>query len=393
MLTLLLTLLIFIYLLLHYIAPGFFSSPLGAYLITPLLWISYAIITYLTTRYEGMNIWQYKKIRKWDFGRKPLDAVLLIAGTQIALLILFGILFTFGNSPYSHTPTALLTNTLHFLTPIIAFELIRNYIIKKTSTTTRNLTTHIVLISLFFMILMLPTGKMTTLQLDSPQDIAQFIGEIIIPLLAMNLFVTYLSYLGGATTGIVYFGIIYGFEWLSPILPNISWTLNALVQTMIPAIGFLIIQSSIQTNKTRTPRRKKNLKDPALSWTALSIVGLFFVMFSFGYFGVQPTIIYSGSMQPTMNIGDIVIIQDIDTDQIQTGDIIQYITEERYNIIHRVVDIYEEGPTKLFITQGDDNQHIDETPIVPEQIQGKAIFTIPKIGLIPIAIKSLLNIK
>jgi len=59
----------------------------------------------------------------------------------------------------------------------------------------------------------------------------------------------------------------------------------------------------------------------------------------------------------------------------------------RISIIHRVVEVREEG----FVTKGDANRHPDPEVVHPDQIRGKVIFTIPKIGWIPLALKELIH--
>jgi signal peptidase len=185
-------------------------------------------------------------------------------------------------------------------------------------------------------------------------------------------------------------GILQAFEWFSPVLPDLDWALMALIGTLGPAIGFLIIQNSIQLTQpgARGTRRRKKTKDPALSWAGVAIVSVVLVFFSFGYFGVQPTVIYSGSMQPAIGVGDVVIISEVPIDDIQEGDIIQYRSENiSIPIIHRVYEIHGKGDAKVFITKGDANDDPDSNPILPEEIMGKSIFTLPKIGWISIIIK------
>ena len=61
-----------IYVIINLVIPSMFTGFVGAYIIKPLLWISLAILVFLTARQEGLNIWQFKKIRKWEIGKTPL---------------------------------------------------------------------------------------------------------------------------------------------------------------------------------------------------------------------------------------------------------------------------------------------------------------------------------
>jgi signal peptidase len=97
-------------------------------------------------------------------------------------------------------------------------------------------------------------------------------------------------------------------------------------------------------------------------------------------------------MRPNLEVGDLVLVSDIDIDEIKIGDIIQYKTETiSIPVIHRVYEILEENNNLLFITKGDANNAPDSEPILPNQIMGKVIFNIPKIGWIPIGIKEIIN--
>ena len=392
-----LSLLITIYMLFNLIMTSFFGSTIGAYVLKPIIWIFLAILVILIANKEGLNIWRFKAIRRWRLGPSPFHAALLIGGFHVSLLIIAGLFAGFGNSPYSHTPLGILTNIMFIGSALLALELSRAYLIKKGTLAIRNITLIIGLITILFMLINISLIEITTLSFNEPATIAQFIGVTVIPLLAMSLLASYLAYLGGALAAIGYMGTLQAFEWFSPILPDLDWALMALIGTIGPAIGFILIQNSIQITRGASfkgKRRRRKIKDPALPWMGVAVVSVLLIFFSFGYLGVQPTIIYSGSMQPAMDVGDIVIITETPIDTIEVGDVIQYRTEH-VNVIHRVYEKYEEGNTKLFITKGDANSGPDDTPILPEQITGKAIFTIPKIGWIPIhvrnAIRSLLN--
>jgi len=379
-----------IYIIVNLVIPSTFSGIIGTYVIRPILWISLAILTILIAQHEGLNIWQFKKIRKWEIGKTPFHAALLIGGFQVSLLVIAGLFFGFGESPYSSTPFGIATNLLFMVSALFGIELSRAYLIKKGTSTRRNITLILASVTILFMLVNIAPMAFTVLNFSDPAASVKFIGETIIPLLAMSLFASYLAYLGGALTAIGYMGILQAFEWFSPILPDLDWAIMALIGTLGPAIGFLIIQNSIQLTQpgARGTRRRKKTKDPALSWAGVAIVSVVLVFFSFGYFGVQPTVIYSGSMQPAIGVGDVVIISEVQVDMIQEGDIIQYrIGNITIPTIHRVYEIHGEGDAKVFITKGDGNDDPDSNPILPEEIMGKAIFTLPKIGWISIIIK------
>ena len=91
-------------------------------------------------------------------------------------------------------------------------------------------------------------------------------------------------------------------------------------------------------------------------------------LFGYTFFEVA-----TGSMTNTINIGDIVVVKVNET--FKENDIIVY-KEENSFITHRVIKIDGQD----LITRGDANNSEDK-PIKSDQILGKVIYIIPKIGI------------
>lgn len=98
--------------------------------------------------------------------------------------------------------------------------------------------------------------------------------------------------------------------------------------------------------------------------------------------------IVSPSMTPNINVYDVVInIKPEHPDEIEIGDIITYkstaATSEGMTITHRVI-AKEQLPdgTYEFLTQGDNNTEPDSVYVTFNNIIGKEIITIPKVGYI-----------
>jgi signal peptidase len=106
----------------------------------------------------------------------------------------------------------------------------------------------------------------------------------------------------------------------------------------------------------------------------------------------MPTVIFSGSMTPGIQVGDIVIIARINTNLLKEGDIAAYRSPDMsVPTVHRIVDIENgEGQTE-YIFKGDANQAPDVKPVQPQQIVGKAVLVVPKIGWFTIFLKNLFS--
>jgi signal peptidase len=380
-------LLISIYLIFYVYIPG--GGLIETYVFRPSLWIILAISTYILAKNEGLEILKFKKVRKWFLGKNPIHAGLLLGGFQVALLIMVGIFFGFGNSPYSFTPQSIILNIVFLGSMIAGLEISRAYIIKKTSKNKKKFGTLMIgLITIFYVLILIRPGEFSVLDFSNPKVALEFLGLTIIAAVAINLLASYLSYLGGALAAIGYMGTLQAFEYFSPILPNADWTILAFIGTIAPTVGFLILQSSIETEPRKKKRKKMQRSSSDYGWTTVAIFTILIVFFSYGYLGVEPTVIYSGSMQPEYEVGDIVIVDNINIESIEEGDIIQFIRDNT-TILHRVVEITEDEKGILFKTKGDANEDADTDLVQPKQIRGKAILKIPKVGWIQIFIKGL----
>lgn len=100
------------------------------------------------------------------------------------------------------------------------------------------------------------------------------------------------------------------------------------------------------------------------------------VRFIFGYSFLD---VLSGSMQPTIDSGDLIIIRDANIEDIEEGNIITYEANNSY-VTHRVVDIHKAEGRTYVITKGDDNETNDTRPIQAEDLVGVYHTHIPKGG-------------
>lgn len=96
-------------------------------------------------------------------------------------------------------------------------------------------------------------------------------------------------------------------------------------------------------------------------------------------------VIVSPSMVPTIKVNDAIIVKRIVEDDLKKGDIITFSsTDSRYSgltITHRIVGIQvSQNGTKLYRTKGDANNIDDSALLSYDDIYGKVILNIPKIG-------------
>lgn len=102
------------------------------------------------------------------------------------------------------------------------------------------------------------------------------------------------------------------------------------------------------------------------------------------FLGYKLFTVSSGSMEPTLKIGDIIIVKDYAKESIKVNDIITFKENENF-ITHRIIEI-DKGKYK---TKGDNNNSADVRLIDYSEIQGRLVGKIPKIGLLIINVKTL----
>lgn len=89
----------------------------------------------------------------------------------------------------------------------------------------------------------------------------------------------------------------------------------------------------------------------------------------FFLFGYRPVTILSGSMEPELETGAIVLTKK--TKDIKNGDVMFFLSAEGTPVIHRCVGKESDG---RFITKGDNNSHEDYDRVGSDQVLGKVIW-------------------
>ncbi|MDD3199871.1 MAG: signal peptidase I [Eubacteriales bacterium] len=105
----------------------------------------------------------------------------------------------------------------------------------------------------------------------------------------------------------------------------------------------------------------------------------------------MPSVVATGSMQPLIYPGDVILLEQIRSEEqvrnLEVGDIIQFQREEIL-ITHRIIEIEEDKLKNLtFHTKGDNNSAPDSQVVKANDIRGIYSHVIPKIGYPTLIIK------
>ncbi len=103
-----------------------------------------------------------------------------------------------------------------------------------------------------------------------------------------------------------------------------------------------------------------------------------------GLLGLESFTILSGSMEPTLRVGDVVIDRRISASEIQPGDIVTFRDPEddARLLTHRVLRYRVDGETAFVVTRGDANLGVERWSIPLDGTVGRVDFRVPKLGYV-----------
>ncbi|MFA7533611.1 MAG: signal peptidase I [Tissierellaceae bacterium] len=292
----------------------------------------------------------------------------------------------FGRSPYNHTIGGIIVNVIFVGTALVGRECLRGTLINS-GRKQENIILFI-LVALLMTVVKYPITRYMTIR--TVEGLIQFAAQHFLPNLTNSIFASYLVFVGGPLTSVIYLGMIEAFIWISPILPNLKWITSAFIGIMSP-IFFMMFFSELPLSQESRQRKKEKYEDSTLSWVITTVVSIGLIWFAVGVFPVYPSVIATGSMKPIINPGDIILVKKItntrDMEDIKEGDIIQF-RKDSILISHRIIGIEKVGGGNIqFITKGDNNKEIDWEPVSSQNVKGMVKHILPKIGWPTLLIK------
>ena len=346
-------------------------------IIKPLLWCGPALAVWLLPRVRhGAPIKIRDSIIWWG---------VIFAVIYIVVQFCAGLVYGFGKSPYDHSISGMLLNIFAVGAMVVGREAVRCYIVSSISRKEKLIV--FIIVSLFMTILNYPISKFA--KLNGLEETVKFVAQYLAPDFCSSLFATYLAFLGGFVPAAAYMGMIQAFHWLSPILPNLKWIITALIGIMCP-VFFLTSMQGIYLKEAGIVRKSDSRGENPIGWMITCILSIGIIWFSVGVFPIYPSVIATGSMEPLIMPGDVILVEKIqkqeDIDKLKKGDIIQF-RMENFLVSHRIIDIVDGEQGKSYRTKGDNNNTADSDPVLAQNIKGRIVKIVPKIGWPTLLIK------
>lgn len=352
------------------------NSPISNYIL-PIFWLSAIVFISQIRNIRPSEKLKYRQtINFWAF---------YFALFFIIINLFAGLIAGFGRSPYNHSLIGIINNIILVGTPLVGRELIRSYVIN--SWTKKEKFLILICMAIIMTITSFSFNRYTSIA--SFTQLVEFSGQYFFPQFSNNILASFLVFLGGPISSIIYLGLVEGFHWLSPILPDIKWISQAFIGTLSPAV-FMMILYYLHYSHSGKLKKREDDENP-LGWILTGIAAIGIIWFTVGVFPIYPSVVATGSMEPIIMPGDVILVEKIvDMEGIETlkeDDIIMYRREEAF-ISHRIVGIFEGNEGIRFRTKGDNNSREDSQLVGPEDIRGIIRYRVPKLGWPTLLLKS-----
>lgn len=295
-----------------------------------------------------------------------------------------------GASPYDTSPMGILLNIFTIFSAIIAKEMIRQYSFAAACKSIKYKRVVIVIITIIMCLIEINFGKIASTK--ELKELFIYIAQTVVPIITKNVLLSVFVFYGGVLPSIIYLCIIQLFQKLCPVLPELPWLLESAIGIVFPIIYAMYISEHAFAQGYQSRMSKRDDIIYILSLFA----SIMFVWFCVGVFPIYPTIILTGSMEPLIIPGDVVLVKKIVKEEeiytLSEGDIINF-KRDNITITHRIKEVFkDEAGNVSFETKGDNNNAVDERKVVPNDVRGIVIKVIPKVGLPILILKGSDNI-
>lgn len=334
----------------------------------------------------------------YGYERKPKRFTQETIFYIIAYTILFSILtyiigiFTgFARSIYVLNFQGLIKNIIPYLLIIISGELLRSEITRKCENSVQTYVLCAIALTLIDC-----TIYLTTFNLATGDGQIQFICNILLPSVSKNIFLLYISTIGGFIPTLIYRLLMEMKIFIIPIVPNFGLYIDSVVQTVIPGLIGIIIHISLKQFKNKEVEGKSYKQGVLYTYASTIILVMFIILivtltsckFKYGAIAIG-----SGSMTGTINKGDVVVFKQIGDYNPSTNEIVVFRKDGKL-IVHRIIETVQVNEDEyLYYTKGDANPTPDGYPLKHDDLVGTVNLRVKYIGIPSVYLHELLTKK
>jgi signal peptidase I len=147
-------------------------------------------------------------------------------------------------------------------------------------------------------------------------------------------------------------------------------------------VSSTVLSAATASASTRTARRAARACLTFALWMALGLaIGLIAIVTLPGLVGYRSLTVVSGSMEPTLGVGSVVIDEVISPLDARPGDIVTFQDPLRpRQLTHRLQKMRVEGDTAYMVTLGDANDAPERWTVQTDGRIGRVVAHMPKLG-------------
>lgn len=309
-----------------------------------------------------------------NYHKEFSQTVFIISIIYFIIYYILGLIIGYSYNVYSTSFIGILRNIIVIVVPLLFREEVRSrflFLNKKKF--------GIFFITLLFIVLELFSSTFFTYSNNEELFINFF--SVFLPIVLENILLTYLAFIGIRSTVYAYFIPMLISRYFIPITLDVDWFFALLFQLILVVVIFYVSFNEYLWKEKRIYSYKTNKTNSVVYLFGVVLI-VSFGLFVAGVFKYRPVAILTYSMEPIFTRGDAVIVEKLDDEEknkLKKGDIIQYQVDKTV-VVHRIIKVKKEDNKKVYILKGDNNNAKDPKPVYMEQIMGKVLFSIPKVG-------------
>lgn len=309
---------------------------------------------------------------KFDKRKERLSKdIMLIIGIVVLLywLIIYivGYFSGFLMNSYQRSFFGITKNILYGFGLIASSEILRHIFLRRRNDNKKIFVLTIIVISLLEIV-----TKFSANQLDSNVQILKLLFSVVVPIFSKNIFLSFITLKVGCMSSILYRSLMELPLYVVPIIPNLGYYIENLVITILPLIILLIIYKLYYSDdgkivSSRMYNKINKISNVIYSFIVILLLGVVLLVSGIGRYIVYT--IGSASMVPTINVGDVVVIDKKDK-EFKEDDIIAFYHNDVI-LVHRIVKIYKDAYGEYYQTKGDNNDTADSWLVKEKDVVGQ----------------------
>lgn len=287
-----------------------------------------------------------------------------------------GLFLGYVENPYKRSLFAIFSNTFSTLLIIFSSECLRYMIVKKGENNKLILVFTIVV----FMLIDL-TLNVKYYDLGTTAGLLEYSTAILLPSFFKNFMLSTFTYRYGMMPSILYRLIMELYIYIVPTTPDLGIYLDSVLLMIFPMILNRIVNYGFEKEKRKDYNSKNYFGATFVTLTLIFALGI--VALNSNLFRFWMAAVGSGSMVPTLNVGDVIIVDkgyQKHLDKLNVGDILVFkIGRNIYT--HRIIKIDKKSNEYNINTQGDrKGQPEDSWTVTNNDIIGVVKYKIKYIG-------------